>query len=136
MLILHGSFLPEKNSQASRFVIWGESLGGVQPTDVRKREHGTSTSPLAERESHSALGSPHSALRTPQSAHRTRPHPFAATQELLQELLVGAIREWWIEGNPAEVSVVAHLPTVKNKPVPSQQSMMSVEARDSQWVLK
>src|SRR5215467_1353512 len=115
MLILHGSFLPEKNSEASRFVIWGESLGGVQPTDVRKREHGTSTSPFGERDSHSAPRTPHSVLRTPQSALRTRPHPFAATQELL----VGAIREWWIEGNPAEVSVVAHLPTVKNKPVPS-----------------
>src|SRR5215831_16844632 len=131
MLILHGSFLPEKNSQASRFVIWGESLGGV-PTDVRKREHGTSTSPLAERDSHSAPVSPHSVLRTPQSAHHTRPHPFAATQELL----VGAIRGWWIEANPADVSVVAHLPTVKNKPVPSQQSMMSVEARDSRSVLR
>src|SRR5215472_16953875 len=123
MLILHGSFLPEKNNEASRFVIWGECQGqslycsgedagrpGTSRSASRARGSAARTRDSVIRTPHSVLGTRSPALRRATSELRFRPHPFAATGEHL----VDAISEWWTEAVVEEVSVVAHLPTVKN----------------------
>ena len=130
MLILHGSFLPEKNNEAAQFVIWGESRGELPPMEVRKGVRGASTPDFAARDRGSTPVT--STLRRRNSAPLTPAHPFAATGERL----VDAISGWWTGVKPAGISLLAHLPTVKNKPVPSPQSMMGAEARDARRVLR